>query len=962
MSQFPGFRLVQEKPVQEEQARLLFYRHEKTGARLLHLKNADDNKVFAIAFRTPPLGSTGNCHILEHCVLNGSDQYKTKEPFMDLLQSSLQTFLNAMTFQDRTVYPVASRNEADFQNLMDLYLDAVFFPTVRKDARIFQQEGWHYQLAQAEDELTLSGVVYNEMRGALSSPEGQVFQAIASHFYAGTLYGENAGGDPYVMPTLSYDQFIDFHRRYYHPSNAFLFLYGAIEETPTFERIGRYLDRFEARSIDFPPAMRPQKTGTEYAEVPFSLASGESEEGQAYLSMTFPIDQARTDEGRLLYELLGDLLIDSESSPLRRALLTELGAKDVLADVWKNQDIAFSIIVKGVAPERRDAFVSIVDRELRAMVEAGLEESIVQGALTSLEYDLRERAGLPTKGIRFLLLALEEGIYGVDPTPRLAYEAPLSEARKMVQEQAWTQYIQEKLVEAPYRLVMVHRPEAGRNAKRDKALHQALQEYKAERSDPELSALVQQTQALADRQNQPDSPEAKATIPTLSRSDWPTKVHTIPRQLARFGQDLYLLHPLPTAGITYLTLVFDLSHISEEEAPYATLAADLMGRLDTYSHSYQAFQTLEDLTTGGIHATPRVYEHKQGAGFQRKLFLSSKFLGLTQMKVGLDLMREQVQETRFEDLARIQECLQVILSGMEMSMVQNGSTLALHQAMAGVSAIAHYNEKLKGLSYYQWLKKLSTSLTKEAVQKIEQVYRKLTAAPMRIVNLTSVPDQLDQAQRLVMAMLTHFQPLAQTPAPVDFQAQPSRRAYSLTSDTQFVGLVARLDEKKAPYNGRFQVLANHVTNTYLYNEIRAKGGAYGQGLTLASNQLLTLHSYRDPHLLETVRTFYALPDFLDRLDLTQDELNRSIIGSLGALDQPMTEAQKARFDLANYLWGLDEDFYQQQMEEIKATRPQDLRALAAPIRSALETASIAVLGASEAIDQAGDFFEEKTAL
>lgn len=958
MTTIHGFTPIKERAVPEEASTLHLYKHEKTGARVLHMKNTDDNKVFAIAFPTPPLGSTGNCHILEHCVLNGSRKYRTKEPFMDLLQSSLQTFLNAMTYPDKTVYPIASRNPADFHNLMDLYLDAVFYPAVLEDERIFRQEGWHYAIDRPEDPLTLSGVVYSEMRGAMSSPEDQVFDAIMRSLYRGTIYANNAGGDPYRIPDLTYEAFCDFHRTYYHPSNAYIFLYGAIDEEATFDHLASYLDAFDKKDVPGLPDTVARVDGPITKEIPFSIDSGEDEEGQAFFSLSWLVDRARTDEVRYLYHLMDQVLVKSESSSLRRAILEEVGAKDLLSEVWDLREVGFSLVAKGVNPDKKDLFLEVVDREIRRMVEEGLDRDLLAGLLQSLEFDLREKQGMATKGILFMAMALSEGIYGADPMDRIAYADKLRSVRAMVREGALEAYIREKLLDNPNRVFLVHLPKAGLNAQRDRDLTNSLADYKAGLSGEEIQTLIQANKDLADRQNRPDSPEAKATIPRLGREDLPDHLVRIPREVRESDRATYLLHDLPTSGITYLTLVFDLAHFAEADLPYVTLVSDLMGRLSTRTLSYREYEVQEDLLTGGITLTPKVYDRQGSMDFQAKLLLSTKFLGLENLSAGLDLMADQVLRTRFDETDRIREVMAIILSSMEMGMVDDGSGVALQRAMAQVTPAGAYNDRLKGLSYYLWLKDLARNFGPEDLVKFEEIYHRLFLTARPLVNITGSGKDLDRVVDEVEGFLASL-PVKSEPAQ-DFLFLPEKKAlaFSLTSDVQFVAMASLMDPDRAAYGGHFQVLSNIMSNTYLYTEIRAKGGAYGQGLALGTNQVAGAFSYRDPQLRRTLDIFRTLPDRVAELDLTDDDLFRFIIGSVGRVDGPMTENQKGLFDLSNYLRGVDRSFHDRILREIKETRLDDLRAMADPLKQAWSQASVVVLGSKEAIDKEKDLFDE----
>lgn len=947
-----AFEVIENRYVAEEASHLLLYKHKKTGAQILHMKNEDDNKVFAIGFRTPPMGSTGNCHILEHSVLNGSRKYKTREPFMDLLKSSLQTFLNAMTFPDKTVYPVASRNDADFRNLMDLYLDAVFYPRVKKDPRIFRQEGWHYDIHKKEDPIRYSGVVYNEMKGATSSIDDQVAEQISQALFPGTIYAENSGGDPYVIPSLSYEEFVDYHSNFYHPSNSLIFLYGKIDEEETFKHLDSYLGAFDKKEVDsMPEDVVPFEEPKEMT-MTFSIGSGEEEKGKANLSCSWLVDRARTDINSYYYNLLTDVLVNSESSPLRRALIDELGCQDLYGVLNDLKEVGFTIVAKGVDPEKKELFVQIIDEQLKKIVEEGLDPKVLQGIVQNMEFDLREKKNIATKGIAIMLMAMNEWLYGENPIERIAYASKLQDLKIELADHGMEKYINRHLIHNPHRVVVCHLPKAGLNAKKDQEEAKRLEEFKNSLSEEELQKLLDENKALVDFQNAEDSEEAKKTIPYLSKKELPEEITKIPRRTELEKGATYLLHDLPTAGINYMDLVFDLSHIPVEKAPYLTLLCELLGSLDTKKHSYKEYQTEEALVTGGITATPVVYPLMGSDLFRVGLTVSTKFSGLVNFDRGLELIREQLLDTDFSDQARIKEELGIMVSNYEMGLIPYGHLHAMQRAKSWQSPAAYYTEALNGLSYFMFLKKLAKDYGPKDQEILEDLYQQLTLSSERVVNLAASATDLYQMKDAIQSWLKAFPSKELKAAPMDFKIQTPKEAFITTSNVQFVAQAGHLYKDPHLFHGSELMVSNLVSNDYLYKEIRAKGNAYGQGMQLSYiDNILLNYSYRDPHLDRTIKSYQAIPDYLRELKLSPEDLDRTLIGSIGRLDRPMTERQKSSFDRALYLSQYPEGFFKRLLKEMKETDIDELRSYEKPIQRALDHASTAVIGSKEAIEK-----------
>lgn len=953
------FHLIESRYVPEEQSTVHLLEHAVTGSPVLYIENSDPNKVFTIAFRTPPLGSTGNCHILEHAVLNGSRKYCTKEPFMDLLKSSLQTFLNAITYPDKTVYPVASRNDADFANLMDLYLDAVFNPRVLEDELIFRQEGWRYEIFDKADPIVYQGVVYNEMKGALSSAENQVIEQINQALYEGTVYGENSGGDPYVIPTLDYDAFRHFHRTYYHPSNAYTVLYGAINETEAFTRLNEYFSAYSRAEIDSLPPRVTRLSSPVHRTMSFSVSKSEPTAGAAFLSCSWLLGDNTTSEQQYISHLIATILIEAEASPLRNALLKELTLEDLFTVTNAVRENSLSIVAKNIDPAQRPRFEAIIERYLRQFAEDGIDRELIEGVLNNAEFHLREKGNYATKGIVLSLSALGQWLYGFNPIDAISYRDNMAKLHAGLDAKLFERFIREHLLDNPHRIVIEHLPEPGLNERRDADVAKKLSAFKATLSDDALDALIAQNEALRTRQDTPDSEADKATIPTLTRAELPTALVRVPREIHRDAQATWLLHDLPTSGIHYVDLLFDVNHIAPEDAPYLATICELIGLMDTAQHDFRSYANRELLCTGGITATPKLYAIEDSDDrFERKLIVSTKFLGLDHLEEGLSLIDEQLLHTSFADRDRLLDLLKMVQSQYQSDLVQNAHRIMRDRAMSHISRISSFHQQLNGLSYYSFVRDFVSDFTEAKCARLERIYSRLFRHPSRIVNLTAERDHFDRLRSSITAHLAAYPTEALAPADVPFEPKLIREAFYTSVDVQYVAIAAPLKTDE-PLRDDLIVLSKLLSNEYLYNEIRAKGGAYGAGMIAsASQRAFSTYSYRDPNLSRTLEIYRRLGDQIAALDLTEADLERFIIGAVGAVDEPMTEHQKGLFDLAGFIMQRESTYYDDRLREIVSATVDGLRRYADAFKAALPDACVAVLGSEQQIREACADFDE----
>ncbi len=957
-----GFTLTDRRPLPETGGDGLYFIHEKSGARLLYLANDDDNKTFGIGFRTPSANSTGVAHILEHSVLNGSKKYRTKEPFMDLAKSSLATFLNAMTFSDKTIYPVASRNDKDFAHLMDVYLDAVFNPSIYVTKEIFLQEGWHYHLERPEDPITYRGVVYNEMRGALSGADEQVVDAVLAALYPDTIYGFESGGDPYEIPTLTYEAFLNFHRALYHPSNSYLFLYGKMDLAAVLARINNgYLSRYSKADVKSTLALQAPFAAPKEVETTFAVASGDETEGKDQLVYSVIFGTRTKPRDLFLADLFADALIDSQAGPLRKALLAAGLGADVVSMSSDGIQIPFGIILKDTDAVQKDAFVQVIEDTVRELIAEGIPQELLLSSLNKIEFGYREASGYATRGIIYYINAFESWLYDESPFDALAYDAPLAELRQDILDGKLEAELQTRFLDNPHKVIVTARPDPGKNERRDAEVEAQLAAYKDSLSEEDIQNLINATERLLARQNRQDSAEERATLPVLKLSDIDTAVTPVPREERNLGGARVLLHDLFTSGIVYLDVLFDASHIAADELRDYSLLTALIGALDTSTRNYSELVTDEYLYTGGISLNPTIYSdyNKRGV-FYPRLALSTRLLATSDPDKVFALMRDTLCNTIFDDTDRIHEVIQMLRLRMEMGIFQKGHSVVSARAKSYLSQQAKYGEALSGLDFLFYLQELDKNFdaTKDAfIARLKSLYARLLTSDGLLVSITGAKADCETffpALESFIAML----PKESYPS-ADFlpAVAIANEGIQSAAGVQYVAQAADLTDYGVSYSGKLEVLSNLLSYEYLYNEVRAKGGAYGQGIRFSRNGFMSVYSYRDPNLSQTFDVYAGLADWLRDLDFDDERLRPFIIGTMNRFNPALTARAKGVLDLTFVVTGQTFADVERVQSEALDTDIDDLRGYADALGQAIAANIRCVLGSAARIQAEADLFD-----
>jgi len=929
-----GFKLLDTHKVNEINSDAFVYEHEKSGAKLLHLKNTDDNKVFSVAFRTPPTDSTGVPHIIEHCVLSGSRKYKTKEPFMDMVKGSLKTFINAMTFSDKTIYPVASRNDKDFMNLMDVYLDAVFFPMIHEDKTIFMQEGWHYNLEEKDGPLKYNGVVYNEMRGAYSQPTTLLREYIGKSLYPDTTYQYSSGGNPDHITDLTYEDFKQFHKDYYHPSNAYIYIYGDGDIETYLEHMNDYLSHFDRKEIESEIPLQTGFDAISRVEGTYSIASEESESNKTYLSYNFVVGEGTDVRAHIMGEVMKDVLIGAAAGPVKKALLDAGIGEDIMASFDGGAQLNLSFIAKNAEYDQKDEFERIIRVTLENAVKEGLDKNLIESSINVSEYDMREATGFATKGIIYHIYSMNAWLYEGHPTELIAYDEEIKALRELINTDYFEEYIQEKLLDNTHASIVTLSPEKGLGEKKAQADVEKLETLKATLSEDELDTILEENKVLKHKQLTPDSKEALETIPKLGVVDVTVDAEEIPIEERLVDNYKIVKHDIFSNDIAYLEFLFDTSMITQEDIPYIPLLADLIGKLDTSSYAYGYLNNEIYKLTGGINLSSRTYTDTNSKVFYPKMVVSGKVV-VDKLNELMRLINVLLTETIFEDSKRIKELLLQSKSRMEMAINQRGDSYASSRLASYFLPSSHYGEKVRGFDYYWFLSDLIKNYDGEVLTKLKEVYSKLFNTNGLIISITGDEKTYQVFDKTYKQALKGLNNKVFESVDYQFDLSVKNEGIASSSNVQYCAQGFNFKALDYEYSGHMQVLKSILSSDYLHDRIRAKGGAYGCGISFSDNGNVIATSYRDPNLEATFNVFDEMADYIDELSLDQETLTRFIIGAVSRLDSAMTPKGKGTYGTANHISGIRQKMIQEERDAILNITLEDIKSLSKLVRNVM---------------------------
>lgn len=955
-----GYSLVQERHVPEVNALVRLYRHDRTGAQVLSLMANDTNKVFGITFRTPPADSTGVAHILEHSVLCGSRKFPVKEPFVELLKGSLQTFLNAMTYPDKTCYPVASENLQDFYNLVEVYLDAVFFPRITEP--IFQQEGWHYERGPAEQALTYKGVVFNEMKGVYSSPDDLLGEYSQRALFRDTTYGVDSGGDPCEIPNLTYQQFRTFHETLYHPSNAYIYFYGDDDPARRFALLDEYLNLFDAAAVEARIDLQPP-----YAEpcaFTFTYDPGDTEpsEARAMQTLNWLLPPVTDTDLNLALGVLFYSLVGTSASPLRKALIDSGLGEDLAGNGFANyiRQMYFSTGLRGVDPAQTGAVNDLILRTLADLAREGIDRDVVEAAINTIEFRLRESntGGYP-RGLAYMLAALSFWLYGADPIEPLTFEEPLQrfKQRLAAEPRFLESLIETHLLQNVHRAAVVLVPEAGTAERLQHEEEERLAEVARGLSHEDLEAIRRDAEALKRMQETPDPPEALACIPSLTRADLSPHIRTVPTSMENLAGAPLLYHDLFTSGIFYFDIAFDLSTVPARLLPLVPMYGHCLTEMGTAAEDFVRLSNRIGRCTGGVGASPMVSTRRESRTPSAWLMVRGK---ATANKAGdlLGILHDVLTTTRFDRPQRFQQVLLEEKAGYESSLVPSGHSFVDTRLRAGLCPAGWIAEQCRGVTNFFFIRDLARRLDGgwAAIEAdLVELQRCLITRARAIVNVTVDADAWKRLSPQVAAFLERLPGAPRPDAGWDFRPSPKSEGLTLPSPVQYVGKGANLFELGVSTGGSSAVVLHHLRSSWLWDRVRVQGGAYGAFCSLDHRSgVFSYGSYRDPNFKATLDAYDESSHFLRTTSFQDSEVTKSVIGAVGNLDPYQLPDARGYSALLRHLTDETDASRQRFREEVLSTTADDFRRFADALDLVRRHGVVVAMGSAETLSQPYD--------
>lgn len=958
---YHGFKLVNEKYIKEVGAVAKQFEHVKSGARLVKVETKDDNNTFMILFATLPDSDSGMAHILEHSVLASSEKYRIKSPMLFMMKSSLKTFLNAFTGDDYTAYPFSTRNKKDFYNLLDFKLNAVFFPLLHKEKKIYYQEAWHYELDKPENEIVRSGIVYNEMKGAFSSPNSELNYQVQKNLFPDIHYAYNSGGYPDAIPELTYEKLSAFHKKYYHPSNAYIYLNGDNNVLEELEYIDREcLSKFDRTEAAIVPTQKPFDKMKEVT-AHYAISAKADEKDKTFLSLGFVAGDASQLDVVMSLDLLADLLVNMPSAPVRKALADAGIGKDVSASVSNMRQNKVVITVKNANEADKEKFKQVVLDTLKKTVKQGIDKKKLEGAISRFEFRLREGASswIP-KSMLDGFNTLQHWLYTGNPFEYLEYEKPLAKMKTALKTDYMEKLIQKYFIDNPHSLLAVLKPKKGLAEERKKAIKEELAKYKASLSKEQIDRLMAETKELKAFQSRPDKPEDLAKMPTLTLKDVNPKAEFLHINKTAVDGVKTLHYPVFSNDIIYLRLMFDLSAVPQELLPYTQLLAEVLGELNTEKYSYGELNTELNIHTGGISARTYVYNNVKTGTLYPAFYLDSKALKDRFGKL-TELEAEMLTKTIFKDKKRLKQVLTQLNSRMQARIERAGLGYALTRLESYLGDRGKILELLRGLSYTHFVSNIAKNFDAkgdEIIAKLENVSDLLFNKSNAMVALTCSKEDFAIAKEKLPTLLAALGTKKIAPNKYTFKAVETNEGLTAASRVQYVVKGFNFKNLGYDYSGKFKVAGHMLRNGYLFQKIRILGGAYGTSVDLNKDGNLLLNSYRDPKLLETVKVFDNSPKYLEELKADKDEMTRNIIGTVSRMDPYMSPYTKGNRALGYYLDGTTAKDLQKERDEVLGTTLEDVKNAAKMIKDVMSKGYICVYGNEKKLEENKTLFKK----
>lgn len=958
------YEILDEHRVEDVQSDGFILRHKKSGARIAILSNNDDNKVFYIGFRTPPEDETGVPHIIEHTTLCGSKKFPVKDPFIELAKGSLNTFLNAMTYPDKTVYPVASCNDQDFKNLMDVYLDAVFNPNITKYEEIFKQEGWHYELTGKDDELKINGVVYNEMKGAYSSPDEVLSSQIYRSLFPDNTYSKDSGGNPEYIPKLTYEAYLDFYHKYYHPSNSYIYLYGDMDVVERLEWLDKeYLSLYDYKKVNSEINKQPAFDEIKNVEAQYSITMDDSQENKTYLSYNRVVGDTLDEMLYQAFDVLDYALVSSPGAPVKQALI-DAGIGD---DVYGSYDAGilqpvFSFVAKNANASQADEFESIIENTLKEVVKTGINKEALLAGINSSEFKFREADfGQFPKGLLFGLNCLDSWLFDdMKPFIHLECLGTFAKLRKAVDTDYFEKLIQEYLLDNTHGSSVTVKPKRGLGNEREEALANELSDYKASLSDEEIKKLIEDTEHLKKYQEEPSSDEDLRKLPMLTRADM--KKNAMP--FSNIEDELLdvkvVRHDIESNGIDYISFLFDAGDFAQSELGYLGFFTNALGLVSTEKYSYTDLANATNIYTGGISTgTASHPDIKDRNNFVFKFEVKLKVLEKNLDKA-LELMEQMLLSSDFTDTKRLGELVAQIKARLQANLSSSGHLVAAMRSMSSFSRYALYQDELKGIAFYRSICRIEKELSespKSVSDKLAAIAKKLFARNRMLISFTGNNEAYGNAKPSLEKVIAGFDKMSAVGNQAEVHFNTAKEAFIDASQIQYVAKTGDFICEGYEYTGALRLLRIILSYDYLWINVRVKGGAYGCMNTFLRSGESYFVSYRDPNLSDTLDVYDRIPEYIKSFSPDERNMTKYIIGTFSALDTPMNPEAKGSRSLSAYLEGITYEQIQKERNEILNAQPEDIRRLADLVEAVLKKDSICVIGNENMIKESAGLFE-----
>lgn len=958
-----AYELLKEQQLNDINSLGYILRHKRSGARLALISNDDDNKVFFVGFRTPPTDETGVPHIIEHSVLCGSKKFPVKDPFVELVKGSLNTFLNAMTYPEKTIYPIASYNEQDFKNLMDVYLDAVFHPNILKCEEIFKQEGWHYELEEMDAPLTINGVVYNEMKGAYSSPDEMLQTLIYKSLFPDNTYGKDSGGNPDFIPELTYEAYLDFYKKYYHPSNSYIYLYGDFDIKERLEWLDKeYLSAYDESFVD--SQIQEQKAFEEIKVITgqYPISSDETEEDHTYLAYSKVVCNILDKTLRQAFAVLDYVLVSAPGAPVRQALIDAGIGRDVYGsfDDGTLQPV-YHVYAKNANASDRERFVEVIESTLRKIVAEGVNKTAVLAAINSSEFRFREADfGSYPKGLLYGIECLDTWLFD----DLMAFDAMemldvFEFLKKQVETGYYEELIQKYLLDNPHGAVVSLMPEKGQNTKAEEELEEKLATYKASLSKEELEKLIEDTKRLEEYQETPSSEEDMKKIPMLERKDM--RKHVLPfsnieEQIANVP---VVRHDVFTNGIDYISFLFDAQDVAAEDLPYLGFLRSVLAFVNTESYSFSELNNVINIHSGGISSGLTTYaDSKERGKYHMKYEFRIKMLE-SKVEESLAILQEIICTSKVEDVKRLSEIVAQTKSRLQSVLSSAGHVVSATRSLAYFSQYGYIQDATTGIAYYDEICKMDALMKEQpelVIHRIKKVMNQIFGQERLLVSFTAEEECYHRAVPVIQKFIEALPAGEAAKKAEHYSLGQKNEAFTDASAIQYVSRSGNFVEHGFKYNGALNILKMILSFDYLWTNIRVKGGAYGCNSSFLRTGDSYFTSYRDPNLGKTNEVYEKIPEYLRNFQADEREMTKYIIGTLGNMDAPLYPEGKGQRAITAYLKRLTLEELQVERDEILNATDEDIRKLADMIEAVLSDGNLCVIGNEKNIHKEKELF------